>query len=62
MRTCTNLDFKVSIDQVRRSPIEASKWSKKFLSDISKKGGKEICIEESIKIEIRFEIYYLRLT
>jgi hypothetical protein len=36
MKTCTDPDFKVSADHVQRSTIEASKWSKKFLSNIWK--------------------------
>jgi aspartokinase-like uncharacterized kinase len=49
MKVCTDPDFRVSTDHVRRSTIEASEWYKKFLSDIWKKSGKEISIKESIK-------------
>jgi hypothetical protein len=41
VKTCTKPDFKVSTDNVQRSTVEASKWSKKFLFDIWKEGGKE---------------------
>jgi hypothetical protein len=49
LKVCTDPDFRVSADHVRISTNEASKWTKKFLSDIWKKGRKEISIEESIK-------------
>jgi hypothetical protein len=42
-------DFRVFADSVRRSTVEASKWSKKFLSDVWNKGEKEINIEELMK-------------
>jgi hypothetical protein len=41
-------DFKVSVDSIRRSTIEALESSKKVLSNIWKEGKKEISIEESI--------------
>jgi hypothetical protein len=40
VRDCTGPDFRVSADHVRRSSIKASKLSKKFLSEISKRGEK----------------------
>jgi hypothetical protein len=40
VKTCTNPNFKVSVDDVRRSTVEALEWSKKFLSKIWKRGGK----------------------
>jgi hypothetical protein len=49
VKTCTKPDFKVSTDNVQRSTVEASKWSKKFLSDVWNKGEKEINIEELMK-------------
>jgi hypothetical protein len=49
IRVCTDPDFRVSIDHVRRSTIEALEWSKKFLYEIWKRDRKEIIIEESIK-------------
>jgi hypothetical protein len=33
VRTCTERDFKDSTDNVQRSVVKASEWSKKFLSD-----------------------------
>lgn len=44
VKSCTDPDFKVSADSAQRSIVEASKWSKKFLSDIWNKVGKEISI------------------
>jgi hypothetical protein len=49
VRACTDPDFRVSTNHVRRSTVEASEWSKNFLCDIWKKGRKELSIEESIK-------------
>jgi hypothetical protein len=49
VRACTYPNFKVSADHVRRSTVEALEWSKKFLSKIWKRGGKELSIEEYIK-------------
>lgn len=49
VKACTEPNFKVSANSVRRSTAEASEWSKKFLSDIWSKGGKEVSIEESLK-------------
>jgi hypothetical protein len=49
MKTCTDPNFEVPVDSVRRSTVEASEWGKKFLSDIWSKGGKEIALEESMK-------------
>jgi hypothetical protein len=49
VRTCMEPNFKVSTDNVQRSIVEASEWSKKLLSDIWTKGGKKINIEESMK-------------
>jgi hypothetical protein len=49
VKTCTDPDFNVSADNVRWLTIEASKWSKKFLSEIWKRCGKELSIEECIK-------------
>jgi hypothetical protein len=34
MKTCTDPNFEVPVDSVRRSTVEASEWGKKFLSDI----------------------------
>lgn len=36
MNTCMNLDFKVSVENVKRSTVEALEWGKKFLSDMVK--------------------------
>ena len=49
MRACTDLDFKVSADHVRRSTAKTLEWSKKVLSEIWKRGGKELSIVESTK-------------
>jgi hypothetical protein len=49
VRDCTDPDFRVSADHVQRSNVEALEWSKKFLSEIWRRGGKELSIEESIK-------------
>jgi hypothetical protein len=49
LKICNDPDFKVSADHIRRSTIEASELSKKFLFDIWKKCGKEISIEKTIK-------------
>lgn len=49
VKACTEPNFEVSANSVRRSTAEASEWSKKFLSDIWSKGGKEVSIEESLK-------------
>jgi hypothetical protein len=51
MKTCTDLDFEVSIENVWMSTAEASEWGKKFLDDIWSKGGKEISLEESKKLK-----------
>ena len=48
VKTYIDPDFKVSIDDVRRSTVEASRWSKNFLSEIWKMGGKELSSEKSI--------------
>jgi hypothetical protein len=48
VKVCTNPDFRVSADHVRRMTIEALECSKKILSEIWKKGKKEISIKESI--------------
>jgi hypothetical protein len=34
VKVCTDPDFRVSTDHVRRSTIQASEWSKKFFSKI----------------------------
>lgn len=49
VKSCTDPNFKVSANSVQRSIVEASEWSKKFLSDIWNKGVKEINIDESTK-------------
>jgi hypothetical protein len=49
VRACTDLDFKVSVDHVRRSTAETLEWSKKVLSEIWKRGRKELCIVDSTK-------------
>jgi hypothetical protein len=49
VRVCTDLDFIVSADHVRRSTVKALEWTKKFLSEIWKRDGKEISIKKSIK-------------
>jgi hypothetical protein len=49
MRACTDLDFKVSADHVRRSTAKTLEWSKKVLSETGKRGGKELSIVESTK-------------
>jgi hypothetical protein len=46
---CTDLDFKISADHVRRSTAKTLEWSKKVLSEIWKRGGKELSIVESTK-------------
>lgn len=61
VRTCPHPDFRVSADNVRRSTIKASVWSKKFLSDIWNKGRKEINIKGSMKTERRFEFDYIQV-
>jgi hypothetical protein len=61
MKACSDPNFKVSADHVRRSTVEALEWSKKFLSEIWKRDGKELGIEESIKIERRYALCYLHL-
>jgi hypothetical protein len=42
VRTCTDPDFKVSTNHIRRSTVKASKWCKKFLSDIWKKDERKL--------------------
>jgi hypothetical protein len=40
VKACTDPDFRVSTDHVRKSIVEASEWSKKFLSKIWNNDGK----------------------
>lgn len=45
MKACLDPDFKLPVENVRRSTVEALEWGK-ILSDIWSKGGKEIALEE----------------
>lgn len=56
MKACLDPDFKLSIENVRRSTVEALEWGK-ILSDIWSKGGKEIALEESKKNREKVYIY-----
>lgn len=49
IKACSEPDFDVSAENVRRSTTEASEWGRKFLSDIWSKGGKEVSVEEAAK-------------
>ncbi|KAL5647158.1 hypothetical protein ACJX0J_041513, partial [Zea mays] len=42
IKACSEPDFEVSAENVRRLTAEASEWGRKFLSDIWSKGGKEL--------------------
>jgi hypothetical protein len=62
LKTCLDPDFKVSIEHVKRSTVEASEWGKNFLFDIWLKGEKEIALEESKKNRDKVYIYQLLLS
>jgi hypothetical protein len=36
IKTCMDLDFKVSVENVKKSTVEALEWGQKFLSDMVK--------------------------
>jgi hypothetical protein len=57
MKTCIDSDFEVSVENIKRSTIEALEQGKKFLSDIWSKGGKEIDLKESKKNRDNVSIY-----
>jgi hypothetical protein len=61
VRAYMDPNFKVSADNVQRSTIEASEWSKKFLSEIWRRDGKELSIEESIKNRERYMFCHVHL-
>jgi hypothetical protein len=57
MKTCIDPNFEVSVENVKRSTIEALERGMKFLYDIWSKGGKEIDLEESKKNRENVSIY-----
>jgi hypothetical protein len=61
MKACLDPDFKLHVENVRRSVVEDFEWGKKFLSYIWTKGGKEIALEESKKNGEKVYVYRLFL-
>jgi hypothetical protein len=59
---CLDPNFKLSLENMRRSSTEATTWGKKFLLDVWTKGGKEIALEESKKNKEKVLIHYQLLT